>query len=1162
MPDDTDTAIESGDDDATKYRFYGSVRRGFRPTAPFSESDAADGSLPSGGGIEVSYDAVATTDGDRTSERGTVDLEMYGPGRVTGFDRRQIVRREPKPGSDEFPPNYFPLVEIDAVDLPWLFSPTRTDDHGRNLPWLRLVVVEGTAGVETESDGSRPLPALRIGGDADPSAQLPPADEAWAWTHSQIVGSPKAQHGRSIPEELAADSTATVARLLCPRNLTANTSYVAALVPTFEAGRLAGLGESVPDEEGLSLAWGGDTGDELVLPMYDHWAFETGKKGDFEYLARKLTPRELSGATVGVRTVDASDPGPETLASPGTTVDVGGALGPTDGVSVDDYPAGLTDELRTLLNRPESIQDRTSYPAVGPPIYGQWHAQRDELDDVDDWANSDENEVEWLYDLNLDPSYRVPAGIGTGVVRDNQEELMASAWEQVGEIRRANRLLSAAQLSRAASNTVARTLAGRTDTGTLLSFTAPAHGRVLQDGETAASRLADSSFPEATLSAPFRRLVSGRGPLARRVDGAVDAPSIVRGLLDGRLDPPSGTGGPDGSKSVAGETDPDRLCEQSRALDEESTEREVDERVLAARRHLDEIEGSSRTVMDALERILDGLREGSIDRDAYESQHTRIGVSWDQLYGRASTFQGRNPDEGPFGTVVAAELAEDLPSVSDDLDHRRRGRLYGDLMDPLRGPVPLSEPFEEVTVRHVERAIDRVLDVQFAIHRIREHLDERPGSDADYLEGAFCGYDATPRERPAPDPQGAIDASLDFERALEERVSERLGGDVGERADPLDTIMAAPEFPQPTYRSLKDVSTEHLLPGADEVEDDTVGALATNPAFIEAYLVGLNHEMARELRWRRYPTDQRGSYFKRFWDQRSRVPKPDDPDRLDDVFPLHLWDDEGPNRRARSPLGTNTRTGSERSIRDPPPTDPAATTNVVVLIRGNLLRRYPNTAIYAAKAYEEGDDRVPRWPSSTPSDDPAASEHVEYPVFRGEIEPDMTFLGFDLTPDEVTGADPTASVTGGEGETDDLGWFFAFEEPVGEARFGLDEPGDDEDTSGIPAGITHDDGEGGRTTITTADDSAEHGWSALSWGHVTSGDAPTHVDVSDARPASGNWAVEENTSWLEDGSEPFDREDAAAWGTNGAHMARITWQRPVRIAIHAQDIVPGSGGGD
>ena len=36
-------------------------------------------------------------------------------------------------------------------------------------------------------------------------------------------------------------------------------------------------------------------------------------------------------------------------------------------------------------------------------------------------------------------------------------------------------------------------------------------------------------------------------------------------------------------------------------------------------------------------------------------------------------------------------------------------------------------------------------------------------------------------------------------------------------------------------------------------------------------MVGLNHEFARKLLWREYPTDQRGSYFRQFWDVRSVI---------------------------------------------------------------------------------------------------------------------------------------------------------------------------------------------------------------------------------------------------------------------------------------------------
>jgi len=62
------------------------------------------------------------------------------------------------------------------------------------------------------------------------------------------------------------------------------------------------------------------------------------------------------------------------------------------------------------------------------------------------------------------------------------------------------------------------------------------------------------------------------------------------------------------------------------------------------------------------------------------------------------------------------------------------------------------------------------------------------------------------------------------------------------------------------------MSQDYILPGLENVPQNTVGLLQTNRRFIEAYMVGLNHEMASELLWREFPTDHRGSYFRSFWD--------------------------------------------------------------------------------------------------------------------------------------------------------------------------------------------------------------------------------------------------------------------------------------------------------
>ena len=79
------------------------------------------------------------------------------------------------------------------------------------------------------------------------------------------------------------------------------------------------------------------------------------------------------------------------------------------------------------------------------------------------------------------------------------------------------------------------------------------------------------------------------------------------------------------------------------------------------------------------------------------------------------------------------------------------------------------------------------------------------------------------------------------------------------------------------YEKLRDLSAELFLPNLKLIPPDTITLLKTNPPFIESYMVGLNHEFGRELLWREYPTDERGSYFRQFWSVRGLVVPPADP---------------------------------------------------------------------------------------------------------------------------------------------------------------------------------------------------------------------------------------------------------------------------------------------
>ena len=82
---------------------------------------------------------------------------------------------------------------------------------------------------------------------------------------------------------------------------------------------------------------------------------------------------------------------------------------------------------------------------VAPPLYGMWHAAQFRVRNPD---------TPWLSSLNLDPRRRTTAGLGARVIRENQEQLMAEAWRQVGDVERANEALRRAQLGRGASAAV------------------------------------------------------------------------------------------------------------------------------------------------------------------------------------------------------------------------------------------------------------------------------------------------------------------------------------------------------------------------------------------------------------------------------------------------------------------------------------------------------------------------------------------------------------------------------------------------------------------------------------------------------------------------------------------------------------------------------------
>ncbi len=94
--------------------------------------------------------------------------------------------------------------------------------------------------------------------------------------------------------------------------------------------------------------------------------------------------------------------------------------------------------------------------------------------------------------------------------------------------------------------------------------------------------------------------------------------------------------------------------------------------------------------------------------------------------------------------------------------------------------------------------------------------------------------------------------------ALPSWIIDQIGEDFNE-------VMAYPKIDLPMYKPLTSPNVERLLPNINKIANNSITLMETNQRFIEAYMVGLNHEFARKLLWREYPTDQRGSYFRQFW---------------------------------------------------------------------------------------------------------------------------------------------------------------------------------------------------------------------------------------------------------------------------------------------------------
>lgn len=904
------------------------------------------------------------------------NVQLYGPGDVVGIDPNQIIRVEPRNGTADFEPNYFPLIEFYRPDFPWLFSPFSHDVNMRLQPWLCLIAVKKGPGATLTVDPNRPLPVLTI---EDPSSELPDLSESWAWTHAQIATSSESPlTAEAVAATLAESPELAVSRLICPRKLEANTSYLACVVPTFKVGVLAGLGQELTDDN-LSPAWeslGNVLTEPLMLPVYYHWEFSTTISGSFESLVRQLEPRELTN--VGSRNMTVTVPPNEENGAVCLLGYQGVLISPN--VTTDAWSAEESSQFQDSLKSFWETQSARAEAQLAPPVYGSMHATN----------TSAYQDPVWEWELNFDPRWRAAAGWGTQVVQRDQEELMASAWEQAGDVRGANRALRQGQLARELGRRLLRKHFTASSFGSLLQITHPVHTFLHLRGW-----VARSPALAATTAPAFRRIARRRGLIGRRVFGSTkeNSGAIVSQIKDNLLELPSAFFRflpPAGSVLMNGVTlalapKAPFLIYRSFLLSD-----------------IDDAPGWN-SVVDEDPRshwpVPPHTVSASRDRPPYTPQAT--------------------------GSPVPPGRAE--------------GEKNLDLM---------NENFKQAFTQH-----------QFYLRRVAQ-LARRSSTET---VAALTGKQKDPLDKLRP------------EKTVLERMKARLklpSLTVWDRPEPLAPLTMTPTFPYAMCEPLKEVAEELFAPGLETVPPNTIGILIQNRSFIEAYMVGLNHELSREMLWREYPAERDETYFQYFWTTPPKS-KLGAPEPLPDIPSINQWLES-------QALGQNVPAG----------TTPAAD-SLVLLIRGEVLRRYPTASVCAVPAIWSGNQRLL-------SENPPPI----YPSFRGRLEPDITYLGFDLTVAKARGS-PLYSAN-------NPGWFFVFQEQPVEPRFGLNVAGSGGDQSS---------------------------WSNLSWSDVELTDGGTHLRLNSL------------LAGVDD-----DREHIA-WGVNAAHMAFITTRLSFRIAVHADTML-------
>lgn len=1079
-------------------------------------------------------------------------VQIYGPGDIVGIDARAIVKTDPHHRINNFEANYLPYIDFYDEDLPWRYTPVRPDGQRLN-PWIALVVLADDEFDEGQNLATRPLPYFKLKSDATITNFFPKPAQLWAWAHVHFNGDLTDAPATILTDDpgkvdasldklqsaLDKNSDFAYSRLICPRKLKPATSYHAFVIPAYESGRQAGIGGDATAiaNARLKIAW---EGLPLEFPYYHRWKFSTGTMGDFEYLVRLLKPK-VADSRIGRRVMDMTRPEgnlhwPKAADDPlGGILRLGGALKvPKEALTpaeidktekfdhwaTKNYPVlpPFQVQLAGLLNLADDYNIASSAtangnahtasdvaidpnvdadPLITPPIYGRWHAMVERVYKDRNGNRIDQN-YNWLNELNLDPRFRVPAHFGTRVVQDNQENYMEAAWEQIGDVLTANRQIRYGQFSIAAGTALHAkhfVQANGVDVAKTLLLTAPLQKRIMYSGATVFQTVRQSMVPDTIFSAPMRRIVRPGGRLATHLQKQLPAgtalrlESVITKINAGEILPAPPKIMPPGLPAV------DTFVQQLAPAGVPGFLKNwlkqfpwlpwVPLVVAVLLLLLLWIFAPAAWLIAGLVlagglvylwRLLTKWSKELQWADGMTAAHQTPGFV--DTIPKSPDFRLSSPEENFIPTVGGATDSINAIRFKDSLKDMYR------LLQLVKADIPVAK-------------VPLKLDLTTVAATVLEQIKPEKTVPAWTWQQVF--FPAWIKEQLVD--EGFVEA------------------------------MGYPKINKPMYADLKKISDELFLPNVELIAHNSITLLETNQPFIESYMVGLNHEFARELLWREYPTDQRGSYFRQFWDVSTILKDPALANKSEseqrepyyDIPKLHEW-------QRSSKLGGHDN-------RQKPGEPPRA--EVVLVIRGELLKKYPTAVVYAHKAAWtlDKDTHLPdvHEPRSLSHQDEGDKEkpdptYVRTPLYSAKIDPDIYFFGFDLDVAEAKGeSEPTTP------DNVNAGWFFVIKERPGEPRFGLD----------IPAA------DGGNQSLVT--------WNDLDWSKIVPAEegvidvltlpAPvklpdTHVAADDSTEATGQ-------------QEQYGDDHQVAWNNaiDSANLAYILYQVPMMVCVHASEML-------